>query len=1661
MAAIFQIRRGSGSVSLVDGELYLDKSSGSLQVSLGNGNPITLARLDQPNSGSLNLSGDITASNAYISGNLHISGNLILGNSGSDTITATGEFTSNLIPNPTDTHNLGSDSKRWGRMFINSVSASAFTGSLFGMGDPTSFSTSVDLRLDRVEASSSLYDNAMSGSNRLYVSPSGSDSYDGKDPSTPFRTIKAAVESLGSAIASNIQRTTIFIGSGNYTENNPIAVPPGVAIVGDTLRTVRLTASNPTKDYFHCHDSNYFYGLRFLDLKHPAFAFSYPCSTAIGTISAGGVSGLTMIHTESGYVNGESVNVIIEGPDASGSVATATATVSGGTLSINMVSNGSGYVVGEKPHISIQAPSSKRPVIGTSPYIQNCSSITGPITTDGTALSLNPASPNYAPLPYNINDVRNASNAVIGSGIIDEQGAGGGIRIDGNLVSGSSPLESFVADAFTQVNQGGPGHLVINKGYAQFVSCFTTFCTYGFKVANGGFANISNSVIDFGAKGLVSKTYFPQTYNTGSSSQTLTSTVVGAVIQQDGAGYTGSVATVTITGGEASVNATAEATVNANGSIDEIVILTPGSGYKSQPTLTIAAPTGPGAIQATTVAEKAEISGIAAILFQLESGSRGIDISSNMILSGSNYLVTNVATGSSANERYVTVYPAPPSITTGDNVYFHQLSNISTGGLVMEYVGSGVTYNALPKFGGVPNRNREIVEYAPGRVFYSTVDNIGNLKIGDFFAVNQLTGEVTIDANQFNLGGLSAIGPFKRNGVGVGVVLNEVSNNTTLLNAQGITGEDTVPTQFAVKGYIDIRDARLNKLEQTSGSLNAFSGSTLTRLGLLETSTESLNTFSSSTLTRLALLETSTGSLNSYTASLKQAITVTGTDAASTTTIKGNLVVQGTQTTLDSTTVQIGDNIIELNGTGIANGGLLIKDPTAASTISGSLLWDSTLDYWKGGTLGNESKLLLAGGDSVISGSSQIANLGYATTGSNSFNGSQSINGNLYLTGSLIPSGNFVYDLGSPTNGFGDVYLSSSTVYMNNNPIFGTTDVVPVEVGDYLQGGIVYYVDTVNGFSYIVNKDDIGEVNSSNFTRVAGANSSVLGGGITNTNAITASTGGQQNPAKLCSDFTGGGYTDWYLPSTRELALIASNTNLMAASLAGVRYVRYWSSTADSDASKTYYAGDGNKNDYLFTNAGLGNGVMFSVPDNRTSVGFVKAVRRTNLTSIIRTLSFPNFNFSGSINVEGTIGGIAIGAFVTQSNERITNLESSSLNLNIVSSSLNSYTASLNTYTTSVDSRFTTLGIYTGSIETRFTALENTTSSLNTFSASALTRLNRIEESTSSLNTFSASVNGHITDINTKTGSFESKFNAIGYTTSSLNTFSASMDAFYNNFTASLANGGFSASVDYRLNEVEYTASLFGGGLVAQLDKINQATASLQSFTASANSRLTNLESTTASLNSSVSQINSFTSSANSRLNNIEAVTSSYETNGRGIVSGSSQITLLLPSGVVSGSSQVLNSSNVLSGSNQTYITTINQNLGTTSSGVQFATLGIGTTPDATYELKVEGDIAASGDIVAYNTSDKRLKNNIEPIVNALDKLNQLGGYTFEWNEELQKARSGKDLGVIAQEVQSVFPEVVIERENGYLAVDYEKLVPVLIEAIKELSAKLKELEKK
>ena len=112
--------------------------------------------------------------------------------------------------------------------------------------------------------------------------------------------------------------------------------------------------------------------------------------------------------------------------------------------------------------------------------------------------------------------------------------------------------------------------------------------------------------------------------------------------------------------------------------------------------------------------------------------------------------------------------------------------------------------------------------------------------------------------------------------------------------------------------------------------------------------------------------------------------------------------------------------------------------------------------------------------------------------------------------------------------------------------------------------------------------------------------------------------------------------------------------------------------------------------------------------------------------------------------------------------------------------------------------------------------------------------------------------------------------------------------------------------------------------------------------------------------------------------------------------------------------------------------------------------------------------IYSTGDIVAYVSSDRNLKENIKPIENALDKVSKINGVTFDWKDSwLEKhadesLESGiirkNDTGVIAQEVQAVLPEVVHEREDGTLGVKYEKMIGLLIESIKELKEQNNEL---
>jgi hypothetical protein len=786
---------------------------------------------------------------------------------------------------------------------------------------------------------------------------------------------------------------------------------------------------------------------------------------------------------------------------------------------------------------------------------------------------------------------------------------------------------------------------------------------------------------------------------------------------------------------------------------------------------------------------------------------------------------------------------------TASNAYFR--NNVALGGTITigDSTSDSVIFNADLSSSIIPDGNK-IYDLGNDSKWYKT------------------TYTETISAS-FISGAIAGIGNIEEFSASVDSRLDQLQLASASIQSFTASQQSKNETLAIYTASIN---ADLEKIHQSTASLNLFSaseesknetlaiytGSINTKFTEVQSSTASLNTFSGSTLGRLSNLETKSASvdvslieIHTYTQSLKDAITVTGTGASSTTTIKGNLYVQGTQTTLDSTTIQLGDNIIELNGSGIANAGLLIKDSTSPNTLSGSLLWDTTLNYWKAGNAYLESKILLAGGDGVLSGSTDF-----------------------------------------------------------------------------------------NAFSTSVD------------LRIANVSSSL-------------------------HDLSGSTY------------LVSSSLDSRVTNVSSSLY----------DLSGSTYS---------------------------ISASFDTQI--TNASSSLNELSGSTYSISSSFDIR-----------ITNNSSSLYELSGSSYNLS-------------------------------SSFDNKFTAVQSSTASLNTFSASVLSDLTSIHQTTSSLNLFSASINF---------------FSASVFTD-----FSNSYDA-------------VSESFDYRISILD------PGNLSAAIDSLNL-------FTASTTIHLNNLESKSASVDISISSINSFTSSTNNRLNNLELTSASinawsssltttfatdaevaagYESQGRGIVSGSSQIVPLLPmgvvsgsiqilggsgvwsssvqmpAGVVSGSSQILGGSGIVSGSSQVIsllptgvVSGSSQILGGTNihsgstGNYQFNSIGVNITPTG-----VAGEIVATGDITAFYSSDERLKENIIPIPNALEKVNQISGNTYDWKEGYDAVHShrGNDVGVIAQEIEQILPQIVTNRDNGFKAVQYEKMIPLLIEAIKELSAKVDRLENK
>lgn len=843
-----------------------------------------------------------------------------------------------------------------------------------------------------------IFEQDLTTSNRLYVSTNGNDTNDGTTPAKSMRTIRAALEYLNdnnkagytifveggeyyeqnplyvpprtSIVGDNLRRTSVW---PIHNQLDVFHVEVGTYFYGMTIRGHRAPAFSFA---FPCSTANATIsggsvasiqplysqtGYEALDPPdvfiepppnggvqaqataivvdgaivdvivtnqgNPTGTTPYSALTTV-TVTGGGtpfplailrprivdgyIVAIDVINPGSGYEDPVGISIVDPG---GGSGATATAVIGNGVIQRYQITNpGSGYT--RTPHVSVK--SNDPPFITSSPYVQNCSSITGPFDVNGRQIF-------NVPLPYD-----NATLATYGYANLDENGAGGGIRIDGEVLSGSTVVRSFVADSFTQINQGGIGHLIINRGYAQFVSCFTTFSSIGYWARCGGFANISNSVIDFGDVGLQAEGYYPVPYSNGILPVEYTSQVASVTLSAGGAGYTAPEFPVTFSGGlgPGGVAAAGNALVDATSlEVIGVRIDNPGSGYIDVPTVSFDAGGGAGA------------NGTVNLLSNSNVLVRGFTLpnkptnSSAMLLDGEFYTV-QTASQYDGTTWNVEIYPPLVAASASSPVTFHDISNLSTGGLALEYVGSGVTYNALPVYGGVPDTSKQVVDrvtdptLTPGRVYYVTIDNTGNFKIGEFFAVNFADGAVSISSDNFNLTGLSAIGPFKRNGFPVGTFANEISNDPQMTHPSNIAYDNnTIPTQYATRNYIrQISTDVLPDADSTrslGSSAKAWSNIWSDNLQVAAGTAYNFTVGNLLTTTGFftSLLSASTGSIGTAT------ITNMGANNGQIVgdlSVGGNLTVVGNSFVVQSTTYVVIDPLLDIGSPGVGN--VLLSD---------------------------------------------------------------------------------------------------------------------------------------------------------------------------------------------------------------------------------------------------------------------------------------------------------------------------------------------------------------------------------------------------------------------------------------------------------------------------------------------------------------------------------------------------------------------------------------------------------------------------------------------------------------------------------------------------------------------------------------------------------------
>jgi hypothetical protein len=653
--------------------------------------------------------------------------------------------------------------------------------------------------------------------------------------------------------------------------------------------------------------------------------------------------------------------------------------------------------------------------------------------------------------------------------------------------------------------------------------------------------------------------------------------------------------------------------------------------------------------------------------------------------------------------------------------------------------------------------------------------------------------------------------------------------------------------------------------------------------------------------------------------------------------VSGNLFVNGGVTVIDSINVNIGDNIIGLNaaGTGL-NGGIYVYD-YVDTLVTASLLWDSTNNWWKAGTLDNEKRIVFQENNvNLITNSLTFANS----------------NGRLISAQAPI------------TN---DIPTWNGTTWTNiNSSRFATTS----SLFDYSSS----FQTTYNAFSSSVNTQ---------FNNVNAI--------LTNLIAYTSS------------------FQTTYTTFSSSVNTQFTNTNIILNNL--INYTSSFQTTYTTFSSSV-------NTQFINVNSALNS----YISSTNTIL--------TNLIAYTSSFQTTYSTFSSSVNTQ----------------------------FNNVNNTLNL----LLNYSSSFQTTYTT---FSSSVNTQF---NNVNSTLNSYISSTNTILNNFSNYTSSLNAVTSSFfrqGGNIfgtTAILGTNDNFPLLFETNNTSRLSISSAGNIDIARSVNIAENLVINGstsiYSTLYDSNLSAGSTNQFLRSNNTSVQWTTIQLSHVSgLLNYTSSISSSIFDINNSLNLLNSYTSSFqttyNTFSSSVNTQFNNVNTVLNNFSTytSSLNIATGS----FFKQGGNSFGISGSL-------GTNDNFPLTFKVNNITRVVLTTDGKFTIGTVGTPSGLLNVGGDIIATGDVSAQSPSDIRLKKNILKIENASNILSKLNGYTFEWNDKQTLYNDGtKDLGLIAQEVEQVFPQIVGKRYDGYKSIKYDRLIPILVEAFNDLKKEFEYLKTK